>query len=226
MPDTIPSPRSQLPEPAASSVADRHLRADARRNRAAILVAAEAAFGTEGPDAPMDEIARRAGVGVGTLYRHFPTKEALLAAIVGAHFEPLVAEAREAMRADDPGAAFFSLVHRFASEVTVFRALADSFRTAGVDVHARLHATKSAVSEELMEATEAVLVRAQEAGQVRRDVSVADITAMVGALYQAEAIAQDPALFLRCVDLVCDALRWDAAADRPRDHPSDDGAAG
>ncbi|MGO8685668.1 MAG: TetR/AcrR family transcriptional regulator [Candidatus Dormibacteria bacterium] len=209
MPDATPSPRSPLPDPAAAADPDpdHHLRADARRNRAAILAAAEAAFGAEGPDAPMDEIARRAGVGVGTLYRNFPTKEALLAAILAAHFEPLAAEARAAVGAADPGAAFFALVHHLAVAVQEFRALADSLRAAGVDVHAGLHAHKSAGSQELLEATGLVLARAQEAGQVRRDVSMTDVATIVGALYQAEAIAHDPARFLRCVDLVCDGLR-------------------
>src|SRR5690348_5292526 len=80
---------------------ERTPRADALRNRAAILGAAEAVLSTQGVNAPVDEIARRAGVGVGTVYRHFPTKEALLQAIVAAHVDKLLATARQARDAPD-----------------------------------------------------------------------------------------------------------------------------
>ena len=209
MPEATSPPYRARPDRASLAVPDldHRLRADARRNRVAILAAAEDAFGTEGPDARMDEIARRAGVGVGTLYRHFPTKKALLTAVVGAHFEPLVAEAREALRARDPGAAFFSLVHHLAVEMQAWRALAEGLRTAGLNVHAGLQPNMSTVSRELLDATGALLALAQDAGQVRRDVSVTDVATIVMALYEAEIIAQDPARFLHCVDLVCDGLR-------------------
>ena len=73
----------------------RPLRADARRNRAKVLEAAEEVFASEGLAVPIDEVARRAGVGVGTVYRHFPTKEALFEAIVVARLEALVERAEE-----------------------------------------------------------------------------------------------------------------------------------
>ena len=204
-------------EPAASPPELSHpLRADARRNRAAILEAAEAIFGAQGPDAPIDEVARRAGVGVGTLYRHFPTKEALLGALVAAHLQPLVDTARVALEASEPGPAFFDLLRHLARSFVAFRALADAIAASGVD----LHTTKGAVSEELMEAVGRVLRRAQEAGEVRRDVSVTDVATMMGALCQADAVARDATFLTRCVDLVCDALRWDARLDLLDQHLS------
>src|SRR5438105_699085 len=89
------------------AAAGRHLRADARRNRQRVLEAAEAVLATHGLAAPIDEIARAAGVGVGTVYRHFPTKEALLEAIVLSHLEPILAEVRSLLTAADPGGALF-----------------------------------------------------------------------------------------------------------------------
>ena len=86
----------------------RRLRADARRNRQRVLDAATAAFATEGVAVPVDEIARRAGVGAGTVYRHFPTKEALVEAIVLSRVEWLIGEARVLAGTDDPGTAFFA----------------------------------------------------------------------------------------------------------------------
>ncbi|MGA8014983.1 MAG: TetR/AcrR family transcriptional regulator [Candidatus Dormiibacterota bacterium] len=197
-PQTAPHPDPQAAAP------DHALRADARRNRAAILRAAEEVFGAQGPDAPIDEVARRAGVGVGTLYRHFPTKEALLTALVTGHAEPLIEAAREALQADDPGPAFFALVRHLAGAFMSFRALADAIAAAGID----LHSIKGAASEELIDTVGKLLVRAQDAGAVRRDVTVTEVVTMMGALCQSESVARHPSSFSRCVDLVCDALRW------------------
>src|SRR5437868_2768342 len=91
---------------------DRPLRADARRNRAAIVKAARAVFAKYGRDAQMDDVARRAKVGVGTLYRHFPTKEALLAACAQDRFAQLAELAQEALELDDPWEALSTFMHR------------------------------------------------------------------------------------------------------------------
>src|SRR3954451_7771001 len=80
----------------SSAMLERPQRADAVRNRASVLEAAKAAFAEEGLDADMASIAQRAGVGVGTVYRHFPTKEALLGALMSDHFERLVSIAEQA----------------------------------------------------------------------------------------------------------------------------------
>jgi AcrR family transcriptional regulator len=91
----------------AGSDRPRQPRSDSIRNRARILEAAERVFGSEGLAVPIDEIAERAGVGVGTIYRHFPTKEALFEAIVLSHFERLVHTARSLATAEDAVAALF-----------------------------------------------------------------------------------------------------------------------
>src|SRR3954468_9163530 len=89
-----------------TDTAPRPLRADARRNRERVLIAARAAFAEHGREAQMDDVARRAGVGVGTVYRHFPTKEALVNALALDLFERLVQHAREALAIEDPWEAF------------------------------------------------------------------------------------------------------------------------
>ncbi len=107
---------------------ERQLRADAARNRLAIVQAAEAEFRARGVDASIDAIAERAGVGVGTLYRNYATKDELMRAILAARAEPLVAAAQEALTDPDAGAAFFGFVRRLFSE---FRRLQGSRRLAG-----------------------------------------------------------------------------------------------
>src|SRR5262249_36623199 len=94
----------------------RPLRADAERNRQPVLEVAQAVFASEGLAVPIDEIARRAGLGVGTLYRHFATKEALYEAILVNRMQALVEEARAAAGAEDPGEAFFEIIGRFIEE--------------------------------------------------------------------------------------------------------------
>ncbi|HWL86935.1 MAG TPA: helix-turn-helix domain-containing protein, partial [Polyangiaceae bacterium] len=94
----------------------RPLRADALRNRQRVLEVAQAVFATEGLAVPIDEIARRAGLGVGTLYRHFPTKEALFEAIVVSRVQHSIDDARALADAADPGAAFFDFLVRVVDE--------------------------------------------------------------------------------------------------------------
>ena len=84
----------------------RPLRADARRNRELVLAAARETFAIDGLDAQVDDVAQRAGVGVGTVYRHFPTKEALVEAVAEASYAHLCSLARDALEVDDPWGAF------------------------------------------------------------------------------------------------------------------------
>ncbi len=111
----------------------RPLRADARRNRAKVLVAAEEVFASEGLSVPIDEVARRAGVGVGTVYRHFPTKEALFEAIVIARLEALVERAEELCAADDPGTALFTFISELVDLAVKKKDLTDELARAGVE---------------------------------------------------------------------------------------------
>jgi AcrR family transcriptional regulator len=190
----------------------RRRRVDAQRNRTAILKAAEIVFRTQGADAPIDEIARRAGVGVGTVYRNYPTKAAVLEAIIEARLTPIIEAARSACRADDAGAAFFALLRRLAEESAAFKALADAIAAAGID----LSATKKELSNQLVTAMHELFARAQRSGQVRHDVSIDDVTMLMGGLSHTAFPASDKPARTRCVNLVCDALRGDSATARPR----------
>ena len=182
---------------------EKPLRADARRNRAKVLEAAREAFANEGPSAPLDEIARRAGVGAGTVYRHFPTKEALLEAVVVDRLEALLAEAQEAMTAADPGAAFFDYFVAMVADAGSKMDLADALSRSGVDV---LEATR-AVAAQLHEAIGALMKRAQEAGAVRPDANVEDLHSLTVGAVAAERRTTRPGETGRVTRLMCDALR-------------------
>ena len=119
---------------AAPQVSERHLRVDAQRNRERILEAAATLMATHGIDVPIDEVAQLAQVGVGTVYRNFPTKGALFEALLRARISPLVAAARSAAGSDDPGDAFVTFVRRMCDEFADFRALADAMAASGIDL--------------------------------------------------------------------------------------------
>src|SRR5258706_15826829 len=111
-------------------------RADAQRNRQRVLTVAESVFAKEGLTVPIDVVAARAGIGVGTVYRHFPTKEALFAAIVTDRVEALAADARQALEEDDPGAALFAFLPTMPERSAADTARADAFPAPGGPRHA------------------------------------------------------------------------------------------
>ncbi|GHE99008.1 putative transcriptional regulatory protein TetR [Amycolatopsis deserti] len=151
------------------------LRADARRNRARVLAAAQEAFADEGPSVPLDEIARRAGVGAGTVYRHFPSKELLFEAVVLDRIEWLAAQAKERLEAADPGAVFFEFFDVVAEQALLNKALCDA-------LEASTALPFKAASDERAEfraAFAGLLRRAQAAGAVRADVEPGDLTALL-----------------------------------------------
>jgi AcrR family transcriptional regulator len=157
------------------------LRADAQRNRARVLEVAQGIFAAEGIGVPIAEIAKRAGVGIGTVYRQFPTKESLFAAIVQNKIDRLADEA--ASLADDarPDVAFFALLDRMVADSAQKRDLVDALAGAGVDVKS----VAAASSRRLRVALGNLLRRAQAAGAVRRDVNVAELLALMAATLEA-----------------------------------------
>ncbi len=159
---------------------DRPLRADARRNRERVLMAARVAFAADGSHASLDEIARGAGVGAGTVYRHFPTKEALFEAVVLNRIAELVAEARARSDDPDPGRAFSSFVELLAREGALKRDLVETLSPDGI--HLRLG--EAPVFQTLIDVLGELLGRAQRAGAVRRDITVNDVmVVLTGAAY-------------------------------------------
>jgi AcrR family transcriptional regulator len=139
-----------------------------------VLEVAQEVFATEGLAVPIDEIARRAGLGVGTLYRHFPTKEALFAAIVVTRMDEVAADARARLDAEAPGKAFFAFLVRMVDGWRQKKDFIDALMSAGVDLE-DLARAKEALHRELGK----LLERAQEAGEVRGDVSIREIMALI-----------------------------------------------
>ncbi|HEX6673892.1 MAG TPA: TetR/AcrR family transcriptional regulator [Actinomycetes bacterium] len=181
----------------------RAVRADARRNRARVLEVAIEAFATEGLSLPVHEIARRAGVGTGTVSRHFPTKESLFEAIVFSFAERLVGRARQLAATEDPGAAFFDFFAAMVGEGAANRALADALAGAGFDVEA----AASRAEHDVMGALRDLLARAQQAGAVRDDVDAADVKALMVGCLARERPGGDPGAVDRMVAVVREGLR-------------------
>jgi AcrR family transcriptional regulator len=157
------------------------VRADALRNRARVLEVAQRVFAAEGMGVPIAEIAKRAGVGIGTVYRQFPTKEALFAAIVQDKIDRLADEAASLAGEARPGVAFFALLDRMIAGSAQKRDLVDSLAGAGVDVKS----VAAASSGRLRVALGKLLRRAQAAGAVRGDVDVAELLALMAATLEA-----------------------------------------
>lgn len=180
---------------------DKPLRADARRNRARVLETARIAFAAEGLSISPDEIARRAGVGVGTVYRHFPTKEALFEAVVLSRMRSLVEDARALNTAADPGAAFFGYLSELIDAGAAKRDLIDALTGAGVDITAGL----SSAASELQDAMGDLLTRAQRTGAVRADIDSGVLTAVLAGAFTAMQRLPDKASG-QVFDILCDGL--------------------
>jgi AcrR family transcriptional regulator len=187
---------------AATGAAGRPLRADAQRNRARILDAAETVFASEGIEAPVDLIAEKAGVGVGTLYRHFPTKERLCEAILLDRLASLTADARALADAEDAPAAFFGFLEHFVEEGAAKRDLLVAVTGAGVE----FEQAAAGIKDELRRAVGVLLHRAQDAGAVRSDVTAETVVMLIGATCHAAGHAgTTPSDAL--LSVVCDGLR-------------------
>ena len=144
---------------------ERSLRADARRNREAVLDAAGELFAQRGDAVQMDEIAERAGLGVGTLYRHFADKQALLAAIIGRRFEAMTTLARAADEAEDPWAAFETLLYGYLEAAQADAA----FRFALLGPQEPSWDDIAAEKTDFSAITERIVQRAIDVGRLRED---------------------------------------------------------
>ncbi|WP_322657368.1 TetR/AcrR family transcriptional regulator [Streptomyces justiciae] len=159
----------------ASQESVKPLRADARRNRARVLETAHEVFAAEGFGVPIDEIARRAGVGAGTVYRHFPTKEALFEAVVLDRLDHLVALAADLVATRDPGDAFFAFFWAGVDEGAGDKGLAEAMAEAGYAA-----AVLAPEAEKRFRNTFGdLLARAQAVGAVRGGLAVDDVRALL-----------------------------------------------
>jgi AcrR family transcriptional regulator len=153
------------------------MRADAERNKKLIVQAAREVFATAGLAAPIDEIAERAGVGTGTLYRHFPTKEALFEAVVIGRVEDLVDEARRLLASNEPKAAFFKLLSQLIQHGDGHKDLMDALGKQSFDIQKAV----PGLLAKMWKAVGQLLEQAQKAGTVRRDVKLSHVQSLVSA---------------------------------------------
>jgi AcrR family transcriptional regulator len=182
---------------------ERPLRADARRNREKVLAAARAVFSENGRDAQMDDVARRAGVGVGTVYRHFPTKEALIEALMVDSFQAIAAQAEAALEVEDPWDAFTCVLSRGAEIMAADRALSEVFAS----IPGAMEQAMPTV-EGLQESMAKIMARAQAAGVLRDDAVLDDIPMImcgIGAATKKEHRCDAP--WRRHLMIVLDGLR-------------------
>jgi AcrR family transcriptional regulator len=185
----------------------RKLRADAARNRERVLEAAREVFAEHGVTVPIDDVARRAGVGVGTVYRHFPAKENLFEAILVDSISKMGASAREAAESEDPGPAFFDFLELLGTSGGENMALVDALDASGYDIkHASL-----THKQDFEAAFAELLARAQEAGAVRADVELMDVLTLCGSACRAGGAGDGGRdRSRRLVAIVADGLRADA----------------
>ncbi|HEY5026020.1 MAG TPA: TetR/AcrR family transcriptional regulator [Acidimicrobiales bacterium] len=188
----------------AQATEARPMRADAVKNRQKILEAAEAVFATEGLSVPIDTVAERAGVGVGTLYRHFPTKEALFEAIVTARLEYLLRIARDRAGAEQPGEALFSFLGEFATQASAKHDLFDALSSAGIDIKSSC----AEMMDEMKRSIDVLLQRAVATHCVRSDISTDEMIGLVVGVCQGGGHSgYDDVTVQRMMTVVCDGLR-------------------
>jgi AcrR family transcriptional regulator len=181
---------------------ERPLRADARRNRERVMTAARETFAADGLEAQVDDIATRAGVGVGTVYRHFPTKETLVEAIAAAGYEEMCSIARESLELDDPWKAFSDFMWRGARMHRHDRAQCEIHSTRP-DVVQRVSGDK----HELLALVAELIARGQAAGVIRADLSADDMPTIWCSLGAAQQRSPDDARWERYLQVVLDGLR-------------------
>jgi AcrR family transcriptional regulator len=186
------------------ATSDKPLRADARRNRERILNAARECFGCDGTNAQIDDVASRAGVGVGTVYRHFATKDALVEALAADYFDEQTRLVREALTLEDPWDAFSGYIRKGAELLADYRALAQ----VAADRPALMQDAAQAADREhgFFGLLEALLTRAQAAGVLRRDVQLEDVPTIMCSLGALQISPGGYANWPRLLALILDGL--------------------
>jgi AcrR family transcriptional regulator len=207
---TITQKRPSSAEKPASS--ERALRADARRNREAVIAAAKKLFADQGLDAQMPDVAKAAKVGVGTVYRHFPTKDDLIAALVAERFERLAQKAGEGLEADEAWEGICDFI-RFSAQIQADdRGLCEVMGSRPEVMDA------AALAAGLPELCDQLVKRAQRSGELRRDLAWEDIPMIacgLGRITQA-SVGPSTGRWPRLVEIILDGLRAPGSGKLPR----------
>lgn len=175
---------------------ERPLRADAARNRARVLEAALEAFAAKGLSVPIDEIARLAGVGAGTVYRHFPAKEDLVLAVIADQMQRIIDGGYALLQTGEPGEALFTFLRAAVEWTATNRGLVDTMAAADIEVKDE---------GKFLDLLGELLRAAHEAGTVRKDVAVPDVKALMVGLQAMRSYNDDTAE--RLTEVVLDGLR-------------------
>ncbi|MEU1483228.1 helix-turn-helix domain-containing protein [Streptomyces sp. NPDC005752] len=193
----------------------RPMRADARRNHDRLLSEARTSFAAQGTDASLEDIARKAGVGIGTLYRHFPNRQALMNAVFQEALSALLDRSRELAHAGRPCTALVEWLGAIITHAGEYRGLAQALMSASGDETSAL----TSCHVPLRQAGAQLLARAQSSGSVRADVSIDDLLQLTNAIaLAAEQTPADPALADRLLRLTLRGLKADPA-DGPQLSP-------
>jgi AcrR family transcriptional regulator len=180
------------------------MRADARRNHARLVSEARTAFAEHGTDTPLEDVAKRAGVGIGTLYRHFPNRHALLSAIFADAVSDLLSRSLELLDDPQPCTALVGWLRAVITHASEYRGLSRALMSASHDDASAL----ARCSGPMREAGSALLTRAQRAGAVRPDVSIGDLLQLTNAIaLAAEETPDDPELADRMLALTLRGLK-------------------
>jgi AcrR family transcriptional regulator len=178
-------------------------RADSARNRQLLIEAAKAGFSDVGLDVSLEEIARRAGVGIGTLYRHFPTRDAVVEAVYRREVEHLAEAVPQLLQTSPAGEALHKWMHLFVDYIATKRIIAPSLAAAT----ARTPALYTTSLELITGAISTLVKRAIASGDVRKDIDPSDLLrAMVGVSYGNPEVGWE-ASARRLIDILMDGLR-------------------
>ncbi|KAA2253815.1 TetR/AcrR family transcriptional regulator [Solihabitans fulvus] len=197
------SAMSSVDPPSGTGKKPRTPRADALRNRDRLVQAARAAYAASNGTIPLEDIAREAGVGIGTLYRHFPTREALVEAVYAAELDDVTGSVPALLRELPPDAALRAWMRRYAAFVATKRGMADTLRAGWASGRISTPATRERVTN----AVATILADGVAAGTLRADVDPQDITVMLVGMFVASGDGDTAAQIERLIGLVMDALR-------------------
>ena len=194
------------PEPAPRSAETdgaRPGRSDARRNREKLLAAARAAFGAADGTVALESIARDAGVGIGTLYRHFPTREDLVEAVYAAELDDVATSAPALLAKFPPDVALRAWMDRYAAFIAAKRGIADALCAGFASGRMATPRTR----ERITAAIATIVDAGVKAGSLRADVEAEDVTAMVLGVFLSTAASNTPEQINRLLGLVVDSVR-------------------